>query len=201
MTKKRSRYLILGGLIWLVLVGSGFSYLFNYSGTPGPQTSPNAQWPLSSSLERCRDRATLVMAIHPRCACSRASLAELARVMARCPNKLGAYILVVRPRGAGDNWEKTDLWDQAAGIPGVKVLSDIDGQESARFEALTSGQTVVYNSEGVLIFSGGITGARGHAGDNWGEDMLVCALSNGKAKDRNRSAVFGCSIFSPARGQ
>ena len=118
------------------------------------------------------------MALHPRCACSRASLSELARLLARNPGRLSGYILAVRPPGAGENWEKTDLWYQAASIPGIQVLSDINGAESSRFAAVTSGQTFVYDANGALLFRGGITGARGHAGDNRGEDSLVYAVLN-----------------------
>ena len=56
----------------------------------------------------------------------------------------------------------------AAEIPGVEVVSDEDDAQSAAFGAAVSGQTLLYDREGRLIFSGGITAARGHAGDNAG---------------------------------
>jgi hypothetical protein len=45
-----------------------------------------------------------------------------------------------------------------------------------------------------LIFSGGITGSRGHAGDNAGEMTLVSLLTRGQA-DRSGTSVFGCPLF------
>jgi hypothetical protein len=42
------------------------------------------------------------------------------------------------------------------------------GREAALCKATTSGETVVYDAAGKLRFHGGITGARGHIGDNAG---------------------------------
>jgi hypothetical protein len=62
---------------------------------------------------------------------------------------------------------------------------------------MTSGQTVLYDNEGALLFSGGITGARGHAGDNAGRTSLVELLNRGAA-GRSRTSVFGCPLFASA---
>ena len=40
----------------------------------------------------------------------------------------------------------------------------------------TSGQVVVYDAKGALLFSGGITAARGHMGDNAGRDRITALL-------------------------
>jgi hypothetical protein len=45
-----------------------------------------------------------------------------------------------------------------------------------------------------LIFSGGITGSRGHAGDNDGEQALLEALTHGGGA-RATASVFGCPLF------
>ena len=58
----------------------------------------------------------------------------------------------------------------------------------------TSGQTLLYDRRGSLIFSGGITSARGHRGANAGEAALVSLLASGRA-DRNATSVFGCPLF------
>jgi len=66
--------------------------------------------------------------------------------------------------------------------------------EARRFGVETSGQTLLYDAGGRLIFSGGITGSRGHAGDNAGEAALVALLTSGQA-DRRATSVFGCPLF------
>ena len=76
----------------------------------------------------------------------------------------------------------------------MTVVRDDEGLEAERFGASTSGQTVVYDSEGELLFTGGITGARGHAGDNLGRESVLELLNRGKA-ERSWTSVFGCRLF------
>jgi hypothetical protein len=114
--------------------------------------------------------------------------------MAQSQGHLSAYVLFLKPSGFSDGWEKTDLWQSAAGIPGVKPIVDDDGVEARRFHATTSGQTVLYDAEGRLLFSGGITLARGHAGDNAGRSAIV-SLVNAKIAEQAETPVFGCPLF------
>ena len=59
-----------------------------------------------------RGRPTLVMLAHPRCTCTRASVGELAELMARAPRRPKAYVVFIKPgRSAPGGWERTDLWD------------------------------------------------------------------------------------------
>ena len=74
------------------------------------------------------------------------------------------------------------------------MLSDDNGVEAQHFGVYTSGETLLYDSRGSLIFSGGITGSRGHAGDNAGEQALISLLTRGEARERVTS-VFGCPLF------
>ena len=118
---------------------------------------------------------------------------ELAQVMARTQGKVRAYVLFYTPRESSGNWQNTDLRRSAAQIPGVTVLSDVDGVEAQRFGAETSGHTFLFDRNGRLLFSGGITASRGHAGDNAGESSLVSLINNGTSRLAN-TLVFGCSL-------
>jgi len=102
-------------------------------------------------------------------------------------------VLFVKPPGAGPDWDDTDLRRSAAEIPGVTVLTDENGTEAGRFGAETSGHTLVFDRRGALIFSGGITASRGHAGANTGESAVLAALKQ-EPMLRNRTPVFGCSL-------
>jgi glyoxylase-like metal-dependent hydrolase (beta-lactamase superfamily II) len=102
-------------------------------------------------------------------------------------------VLFYRPRQFPAGWERTDLWRSAAAIPGVTVLVDPDGLEAERFGAKTSGHVLVYDSAGRLLFSGGITGSRGHEGDNDGSDSVLRLLTHGPPP-RRHTLVFGCPI-------
>jgi hypothetical protein len=180
--------------LWLLVVGIGLSVLLGYENTPGVAAKPLASWPADSQIQRAPGRATLVMLVHPHCPCSRASMGELALLMAQSQGRLTAYVLFLKPAGFSDDWEKTDLWQSAAGINGVKPIVDYDGVEAHRFHAQTSGQTFLYDARGRLLFSGGITVARGHAGDNAGRSAIV-SLVNAKIAEQAETPVFGCPLF------
>lgn len=174
----------------------GLWVLWSYENTPGSSAQPPLQWPADSHIQRQPDRATLVMLVHPHCPCTRASIGELAELMAHCQGRLTASVLFLKPAGFSEEWEQTDLWRSAANIPGVKVLIDDEGVEARRFRAATSGQTMLYDAAGHLLFSGGITGSRGHSGDNAGRSAIV-SLVNAGATDRAETFVFGCPLFGP----
>jgi hypothetical protein len=187
---------ILFVLLWLGGVMSGMAILWKYQNTPGKAGTPPVMWPRTSHIVPSQDHATLVMAIHPHCPCSRASIGELAVLMTRLRGRLSAYILFYKPRDFNAAWGKTDLWQSAAAIPGVAVLSDVDGVEAHRFAAMTSGQTMVYDVSGRLLFSGGITTSRGHMGDNPGLQAIISNVINGIGGPI-RFPVFGCSLETP----
>jgi hypothetical protein len=185
-----------GGALWASAVGGGIVLLWSYASTPGLIGTPPSDWPSESTIARAPAQATVVMMAHPHCPCTRASMTELAVLMGRLGDRAVAHVLFLLPKDAATDWEKTDLWRRAAAIPGVTVHSDVAGVEAARFHAATSGQTVVYDGAGRLIFRGGITGARGHEGDNAGLERIVSLVRSGKA-DRAESSVFGCPLQDP----
>lgn len=180
---------------WVLMICVGITVLWGYENAPGQAAAPPARWPLDSGIHLATDRATLIMVAHPHCPCSRASIGELARLMAQAQDRVTAYAVFVKPSGSSDDWEKTDLWQSAASIPGVNVVVD-DGAEAQLFNAVTSGQTVLYDAEGHLLFSGGITASRGHSGDNDGRSSIVSLLNTGVA-GREETSVFGCPLFGP----
>ena len=185
--------LIAACAVWVLMIGVGLGLLWAYENTPGPVVAPPSQWPADSRIQLASDRATLIMLAHPHCPCTRASIGELARLMTQAQDRVTTYVLFLKPEGSSDDWEKTDLWQSAASIPGVNVVVD-DGAEAQRFQAVTSGQTVLYDAEGCLLFSGGITSSRGHFGDNAGRSAIVSLLNTGKA-ERSETFAFGCPLF------
>ena len=185
---------------WLVAMALGQKVMLNYDYQAAAPGSPPATWPQNSAIPRTDGLPTVVLVAHPHCPCTRASIDELARLMARLHNQATAAVVFVRPHGLSESWEKTDLWNSAARIPGVTVLSDADGQEAARFGAQASGQTILYGAAGHLLFSGGITASRGHSGDNLGRSTIVSLVATGKA-ETNHTSVYGCSLHDPERAE
>jgi hypothetical protein len=187
---------------WALAVGAGLERIWRYEGTPGAAGNAPQRWPGSPLVEPRPGVATLVMFIHPRCSCTRASLAELRAIMERASDRVAAWVLVLRPDDAGDDWSRTQTREAAEGIPNTTVVADADGAEAARFGALTSGQVHLFAADGRLVFAGGITAARGHAGDNSGRravlSLLQQAAAPGGAVQEEAAAhdhdVFGCAI-------
>jgi hypothetical protein len=194
---KKARVLLLAGTIsWLLVISFGLWILWGYENTPGKAAEPSSQWPADSKIQPARDHPTLVILAHPHCPCTRATIGELASILAHSQGRLTAYVLFVKPGGFPADWEKSDLWQSAASIPGVTVVIDEEGAEADRFHAATSGQTLLYDAGGRLLFSGGITGSRGHYGDNAGQTAIVSFVNSGAA-ERTETMVFGCPLFDP----
>jgi hypothetical protein len=183
------------GVLWLAGVVGGLGMLAGYDNRPGVAAASPGSWPAGSQLTRDAARPTLVMLAHPRCTCTRASVGELAELMARVQQRPRTYVVFIRPGGVAGDWEETELWQSASRIPDVTVVRDDEGVEAKRFGAQTSGQTLLYAADGRLLFAGGTTGSRGHPGDNAGRASLV-ALLNRVGPHRSATPVFGCPLFS-----
>ncbi len=115
-------------------------------------------------------------------------------LITRARDRLAAHVLLVHPPGSPPEWSTTNLGRQAALVTGVGVTRDLDGTESRRFGAATSGQVVVYDDAGRLRFSGGITPSRGHEGDNAGRNAILALISR-RGPRIATTRVFGCSLF------
>jgi hypothetical protein len=195
MRALRHKPLILPGVIlWVIAAGFGFLKLARFENAPGEATAAPAQWPQSSEIRRDASRPTLVIILHPQCACSRAAVGELAIIMSQAEGRADAHALFFRPAGVGKEWVQNDLWGDASSIPGVHVRIDDQGKEARLFHATASGAVVLYDRDGRLIFEGGITPSRSHSGDNAGRSAIVALLDGGRP-ERSRTFVFGCSLL------
>ena len=175
--------------VWFAAVAIGMGLLAAYANNAGKWSPAPAAIGYSDDATAARHR--LFIFLHPRCPCSVASVNELARIMSRCAAQLDATLYFVRPESQPANWESGSLRDLASSIPGVKVKSDVGGSVAGQFHANTSGEVFVYDCRGKLRFHGGITSARGHAGDNLGESAVI-AIALGGTSYVERSPVFGC---------
>src|SRR5258708_6591833 len=183
--------------LWVPAVAFGINALWKFATTPGHPARPPLVWPASAPIKRSSERATLVMFAHPRCQCSSATLGELAIVMAHAQGRLDADVFFYLPAQEAGTWARTDLWRSASGIPGVRVFEDREASVARSFGAFTSGQTLLYDSRGRLLFQGGITAFRGHSGDNAGRgaiDALVRGVTPPQDSLPVVTPVLGCSL-------
>jgi hypothetical protein len=193
----RRHGLTLAVTTWLLLVCVGMRFVLDYQTRPGVSAHPPLAWPLASRILPAEGEPRLLLFVHPHCPCSRATLSELARVVAQTRGHLHVAVEFVVPPGQESRWGQTDLWQSVSGIPGVQVGLDQNGVEARRFGSVTSGQVLLYDAMGHLQFAGGITAGRGHAGDNAGSDAVVSFIRDGSGP-RSSTPVYGCALASPA---
>lgn len=183
-------------LVWSIAVVIGLYFLTKYEYTPGPQANTLERWPEGSKIPRDEKLYTLVMFAHPCCPCSVASVEELAIVMPECKGRLTAIVEFYVPDGRDTDWVGSELCSSASAIPGVIVRIDEAGAEAAKFHAESSGFSVLYDPQGNLVFSGGITSSRGHRGENVGRTAVIDVVQGNSPEVRN-TPVFGCEICNP----
>ncbi|MGA8594201.1 MAG: hypothetical protein WB676_05595 [Bryobacteraceae bacterium] len=194
----RQRWLLPSVLVvWAGFVSFGLYGLLRYSFEPGSKATAPRTWPAGTRVPLSHV-ATLIVAVHPRCACTRATLGELEIILAQCAGHVAANILMYRPANSAIGWADTDLRSRAFEIPGLKVVDDSGGVEANRFGALTSGQVLLYSAAGSLLFEGGITASRGHSGDNTGRDAIIVLLRH-EPIGISSTPVFGCSLREQSR--
>jgi hypothetical protein len=172
----------------------GMGALIRFDQTAGSANTPPPQWPALSAIKRFNGRPEILVFVHPFCSCTDATIAELAQLSVR--KKPGAItprvtVLFFRPHNSG--WVPNGLWKKAQSLEDAYVAWDDDGLEAKRFGARVSGYALLYSTEGNLLFRGGITGSRGHQGDNYGLDELAASLDLNRPSHAS-GQVFGCAL-------
>jgi hypothetical protein len=178
-------------ILWLVLILACLCSLLSYQAQAGKQAEPPLTWPGHLSPG---ESFTLLLFVHPGCPCTRASLRQLERLTAKEWPGLKTYAVFSTPQGVEPDFHQTDLWRFAVRIPGVTAWLDTDGRVSQEFGCFTSGQALLYDREGLLKFSGGVTDSRGHEGDSVGIEAITGHLKNQEGVPSTE--VYGCPLFS-----
>lgn len=178
---------------WVLATIAGIAALAAYAGRPGDVGRAPDTWPSEAPFAHSTSRATLVVALHPGCACSKATVAQLARLAARDAERLDIVALTATyPEFPADD----DVLRAAlAAVPGVRRVSDPRARIAARFGALTSGHAVLFDASGRVRFTGGLTSSRGHEGDSAGLDFVRAYLEGPQPATAAVTApVFGCAL-------
>src|SRR6266481_530299 len=74
--------LVVALALWLGALGVTLPVLWSYESAPGEGAGAPARWPSDSRIPLDRTRPTLLVFLHPRCPCSRATATELERLLA-----------------------------------------------------------------------------------------------------------------------
>ncbi len=189
------------GFFWIAAAGTGLTRLYDYETTAGVRGYVARQWPAGTAIPRDSRPYQLIMFAHPQCPCTRASVGELELILAKEKDRVGASVVFIKPESMEESWVRSGLFKTAGSIPGVSVRIDEGGSQAKLFGATVSGQTFLYDVRGELIFEGGITGARGHSGDNAGRSAIE-AMINDRSPLLTKTPFFGCMLHDePVRKQ
>jgi hypothetical protein len=189
-------------VVWIALAVAGWYGIsaYGFKGDPQATTAIVPQWPAESAIARMTDRPTLVLFLHPKCPCSRATVAELERLPVLVPGHSLPDICIVAsaPRALGDLWWSTPFLERAAGLPNARLVRDSGGVETTLFGARISGTVLLFDSDGNRLYAGGVTMSRGHAGDNVGLQAVTGLLVD---HDANVSSIppLGCEMVRERR--
>lgn len=185
---------------WMTATVTALAVMNDYASRPGAAALAPATWPEASRLPRNPAQATLVMVAHTKCACTRASLNELERIMTRAGKSMAAFVIFVGPHEERRTGGLLDVRERARALPNVRVFED--ESEARVFGAATSGQVLLYDEQGTLVFRGGITPSRGHEGTSVGGEAVRRFLTAGgtgaalpAASSAPASDVYGCALF------
>ena len=150
-------------------------------------------WPKDVPLSVGKS-GTIVLFLHPHCPCSRATITQLDRLCTiAAHDKVAVHIVFVGTTAD----ELTGLTKAAESLPGVQTHFDSSRALARRFSASVSGETFAFDGQHKLIFHGGLTSARGHAGDSYALTALADWLRDGvlpAASSARRFPTFGCRL-------
>lgn len=166
------------GLAWAGAVAGGFAALHAYQLAPGRADPAPATQPAAG-------RPSVLVFLHPHCPCAPATVRNLGPLLERHPARVTVYVV--------DSYSQdSENGRLAAALPGAAVIADPDGTTARRFGAKSSGQVVVYDAGGSLVFAGGVTAGRGHPGANPGLDAVTAHLAG--RPGAGSAPVFGCPL-------
>ena len=187
--------LVLFVTIWAILLGIGFVWMSDYSSRPGLSAKFNAKIPTEYFQKSTENLPQLFLFLHPKCSCSLATLGELEHLVADNQNRVEITVFFYKPMEESDDWVKTNLWYRTRRISSSVKMVILTEDEIEKFGVITSGQTLLYDGDGNLIFSGGITVARGHEGKSIGRETIENYLQTGNISV-HETPVFGCLLTS-----
>jgi hypothetical protein len=177
---------------WLLATVAGMVAFARYARTPGEAAAAPSAWPGGDAVPRAGHTPTLVLALHPACTCSQATLEQIDGLMASRP---GAFDVVVLLAGYDGLPANADVIGPAlARRPALRRIDDRHAGLARRFGAQTSGHALLYDEAGRLRFSGGLTRARGEAGDSAPLAYLQSWADGDRPAGAASFSVFGCAL-------
>ena len=159
--------IIFGGLAILAI---GETRWLSWESTAGEENTTVVQWPAESAIARSEASRTVLIFIHPYCEHIKMSLNILEQVAANLPESASWLIVASRPPGSD--------WKPETTLP---IYFDEGGVETKRFGVTTPGHLLLFDGEGSVLYSGGVTDFRSGSEENDGVRLLEASLPHGPA--------------------
>jgi len=191
MSSRRRNFLLLLAGFWLASLVGGFAALQAYAGRPGRLAEPGPRASAWLEAHRRPGRPLVVMAVHARCPCTDASLAELGDFLARTRGACDALLLRYSPHG---NPGESSGEIRVLGGVNVPLLADPTGSLAADLGALTSGSVIMMDAAGRVRFHGGLTLERGHRGRSPAQDAMLALVTKPNDTALGIAPVYGCPL-------
>jgi hypothetical protein len=191
--------------LWLATIAASSWVLarYQFATLDSPVAKFVEHWPAGSQLPRQPNHSTLLLFLHPKCPCSRASLGELDRLFAsvegRADDTLDFVVDATIPAECGDDWLNSDILQHAKQIANAQIHFDRGGVEATAFGATTSGFVMLFDENGSRQFAGGVTESRGHEGESAGGYSLRRILCH-EIESAENTPTFGCRLCLPEAG-
>jgi hypothetical protein len=189
---RRTFYLVT--TLWACAILACFAAVERHANQPAAVPPPGITWPVDSAIEPAPGQATALIFAHPKCPCTQASIQQFQRIEARHPGAFSTIVLFTIPESDQEDWTSTRLVQQAGNLRSARVVFDPGGREASRFRAAVSGQVLLFSKTGRLLYSGGVTAARGHEGDNAGQDAFEHALAH-PDDPAAHFPIYGCGLI------
>lgn len=200
MTQCIGRNIVIGAWVCALLACAWWQ--LGYERTAGPRRNIPLEAPYTR-LGANPGRPLVVMALHPRCPCSAASLANLEREALRWPADVQVRVLRVIPPGVPDpeRWIEAPVFRDAARLGPDVLVTDPGAAIAGALGMQTSGHVIVFDTAGHAVFNGGITLLRGQGGESECTRMLAEAVDHATRRIPDGAAavslpVFGCQLGS-----
>jgi hypothetical protein len=174
-------------------------------------TALSREWPAATKLTKISTSAHLVVFVHPYCPCTRVTLRNLDEALDS--TELHVSLVQLRTESLESIHSPISSIASLANKNAWNLIMDNEGVEANSFGATTSGECLLFDADGALLFAGGITAGRGHLGSNPGLETLKDLLRQlntpsdyhnrwlGKAQFVGESSwaqfpTFGCPLSS-----
>jgi hypothetical protein len=184
--RKRHFCILIIVVFWIICTGFFYRQMLNFDITPGVASlNPPATWPTEFH------KPTLIVFLHPKCTCSAASLTQIAKLQSRLPDRFQTILVLWQPSNGNSEWANLPQPDFGQ-LADYKLVLDKEGRMARKFDAHTSGQSFLYDADGQIRFSGGLTSTRGDSES--GPAFSTLAQLIAKQDSSKTAPVFGCSL-------